>query len=344
MTDSDSQLDQEIAPGEEDDGTERPDDDYYYRVDSSIALRKIFGASDFLPKRWDSAAQPWPHKSLVAAQSALPEGHGIFRMSFWQRREPAERDLRARGHYQPYLMLRVRRTAVRRALVGWSFEEDDYLRGEADLIWSVHSAPHGNASSFGARGVPLREFEVWNGMAHGWQPWHGASALLPDSARLAPLGWQAITMRTRRGGPVLAYWKVVPAAANAGVPAYWLLLTLDECSQGSLGSDDDAVTSVVRRLSSGPLSALHSADFAVLTIWPTRDRIWMEQLKVTWGDARPYGWLARRVHSLAGMPTAQLCATRERLVGSEAELDLVRRSLLAAAKTEFPAAIWEGHC
>jgi len=48
-------------------------------------------------------------------------------------------------------------------------------------------------------------------------------------------------MNTQQGGPILGYWKVLPAPRKDGHLTHWLLLTLDEHARGTLGSEDDAL-------------------------------------------------------------------------------------------------------
>ena len=319
-----------------------PHDGYYYRVDSASALRRLSDASEFLPKRWDCTARPWPHKSLIAARGSLPDGHGIFRLSFWQRKEPALQDLAMRGLHEPHIMVRISRTAVQQALRGWNFEEDDFLPGEADLIWSVHASTGAQSETFSRVGVPLRDFDVWNAADCSWQPWHEASPLLPDSSRMGAMGWFPIAMRTRQGGPVLAYWKLLPTPRWRSGPTHWLLLTLDEFARGTLGSEDGAITIAVRQLADGPLGSLGPSELAVLTVHATRDRVWMEQLAVEWEEGRADSWLAAWLRRLAGTSSGALRARPHAFEDSPALYELVRRSGLPVIKKEFAAATWSG--
>jgi len=328
-------------------GTSSADDtsgNFYYRVDSAINLRKLSGETEFRPKRWDTTDNAWPHRSLLAAKAALRHSHGIFRISFWQSHVPAERDLRSREVYEPHLMLRIARSAVIRAFNGWAIEEDDFLPGEADLIWTAQATDSDSSSLFNAQGVPLHNFEVWNDERLRWEPWRLADALAPDCVRLGATGWQPIGLNTRQGGPVLAYWKITPPRPSVSIgPACWLLMMLDENSRGTLGSEAEAITEAVILLANGPLGALQPSQFGVLTVHATRDRIWTEQYKVAWESVLPDHLLARVWRQLRGQPSQRLRATLHHFISLSDEIELFRISHLPLTKREISDSTWARH-
>lgn len=259
-------------------------------------------------------------------------------MSFWRRLSDADADLRTRGTVSPHLLLRARRNAVEQAFKGWSFEEDDFLPGQADLIWSAQPVLDVD-SRFGATGVPLSSFEVWEPSAQAWRPWHAAPSLCPDTTRLPAAGWQPLALRTTFG-PVLGFWKVLPAPVDAVGPRFWLLLTLDDTAPGSLGSQNNAIATALQPVMLGPLAKFCPSELGVLTVYPTHDRVWTEQFAVDWRPVPPRSWLAAQVERLAGMPSEALHAFAHPCLGVSAVSELLRRSGLPHTKLEFAPRIW----
>ena len=310
-------------------------------MDSALSLRKLQSAGAFLAARWDIGETPWPHVSLLEARQSLVDGHGIFRLSFWQRLEAAERDLATRGFHEPHLMLRVPRSEVHRALVGWTCEEDDFLPGQADLLWATRMVEDHDVS-LSNQGVPLSAFEVWEPRRATWQPWYEADRLLPDSTRMPAAGWAPITVQLKDGDVALAYWKVLPSAIPDSSPAFWVLLNLGDTSRGTLRSQDAAIADVARRLVDGPVAAVDLTDLGVLTIYPTRGHVWLQQLALVREPVASAGWLARRLERALGVSSTVLRAHPHGWTASANLWELVRRSGLSYVKTEFAAATWTG--
>ncbi len=316
------------------------DDPYYYRVDAALSLRKMQRASVFLPVRWDADPRQFRHASLVSAQSTLADGDGIFRMSFWQRRDTGDRDLRRRGSCDSHILLRVKRHTVARALVDWRIEEDDGLPGEADLIWAVRRVDDPD-DGFSTVGVPLCEFEVFDPASGHWHSWYDAPALLPDHVRLPAAGWFPVVLRTTHGAG-LGYWKVLRAHLASG-PAFWLLLTLDDTSRGTLGSQDEAVAAALSPVVLDSLGELHHRELGVLTISPTNDKAWLEELTLTWASSRASTWWSRLWRRADEPSSAVLHAHRHSYVTRTELNELVKRSGLPRIKPEFPARAWSGN-
>lgn len=193
------------------------------------------------------------------------------------------------------VLMRVPRRTVHRSLEGWTFAEDDHLDGRAELIWKLGSADE-DRDNFHVGGVSLEHIDVFDANTGRWEPWHASAATIADSARLVACGWSPIEIDTRQGGAGVAYWHVIPEFAHRPVDCrYWCLFTLDENMPGTLGGETAALTRVMWHLLSGPLRELAHCLAGVLTVTPTRDRAWTEQMDVYWvQDKTPWPAFLRR--------------------------------------------------
>lgn len=309
---------------------------HYYRFDRWASLRQMRGQTDFLPRRWDLHEHRWPHACLVAAQEALRGHRGIFRICFWRDLKSAKAHF---DHYQGfdrYLLTRVRRDDVYAALKGWHVDEDDALPGQADLIWSVQDTTHGD-EHFHRSGVPLRLMEVLDPSDHRWHPWISAPALRPDAVRLSGWGWQPLVLRLTTGAS-LAHWKL--QRARSGL--YWILLMVDDAHpERGLAQQDAALSAATQQLLTGPLSAGATEVAGLITVCPTADRIWTEQLAV-YQDVEAPTSLRRRLWQALGVsePAHRWCVESRPGLSSSEELALIIDAGLEACTPEFNRA-WQ---
>lgn len=315
---------------------EQPDE-YFYRVDSYRSVRTIRRHPVFRPRRWDFRDR-FPHMELLDADSSKLPNEAIFRLSLWRTRAAAMKDWRFRSTEHIMTLMRVRRSTVRRALEGWTFTDDDHLP-DAELIWKLGTVAE-DFNEFYVGGVPLAEFEIFDAVEGRWSNWLDSTATVPDRVRLASIGWSPIAIHTRQGGPGMAYWVTVPAESH--LPrgsAFWCLLTLDEDMQGTLGTEDPALTRVMPHLLRGPLRELGQARVSLLTLTPARDRVWTEEFDLVWsrGKARWPRWLRSEPEPLLHL---QPC-TR---LGRDEIAELISRSRLASARPEFRRSIWTLPC
>lgn len=307
-------------------------DEYFYRVDSHHSVRAIRRDPVLRPRRWD-AKDRFPHEELTEADRGKRQGQAVFRLSFWRTLAPAITDWRDRSSQHAMILMRVRRSAVRQALAGWTFTDDDHLQ-HAELIWKVGTVEE-DLNDFYAGGVPLEQVEVFDSGTGRWSGWHHSAATVPDRVRVPAIGWSPIAIQTRQG-PGIAYWSAVPAPApSADGAAFWCLLTLDEEAPGTLGSENLAITRVMAQLLNGPLRELARSRVGVLTLTPARDRVWAEQFDISWssGQARWPRWLRPEPE-----PTLHIerCARLRR----EDMAALVAASRLPDARPEFAPSIW----
>lgn len=316
------------------------DPDFYYRVDALQGLRALRSETHFRPKRWDKQTHPWQHRSLLSALQSKSDDQGIYRASFWINEQSALQDLRTRGSMAPHLLLRIRRTTVAQNLQGWHVEEDDFLEGQAALIWRCcPENDHGDHHFSG--GIPLEEIDVsLDGQA--WYPWMMAEPLLPNGVRMARIGWQPAAVRTRQGGRVVCHWQLVQAPGSWENPKPWCLVTLDEESRGTLGGETEAVAQLAEQLLPGPLSAVAEELAGVLTIHVTQDRLWTEQFSIDRWPRQGGSWLLRIARRLELVPPRwAYTATPMTSLARQQELLLVRASGLRHARTEIPAFVWQ---
>lgn len=307
--------------------------DYYYRVDSLTGLRSVSRDAVFRPARWQHEGKPWPHVALIEAAQDIPDAEAIYRLSFWVGEAEARTDLAQRGRLEPHGMMRVRREAVASALPNWNFHEDDFLRGRADLIWARRQRA---GDTFFDGGVSLEDFELLED--DRWVPWPFARSAQPDSSRLAGAGWLPLALRARYG-PVIAYWRTATLARSGDEPQRWILLTLEEGSGRTLGSETDAVQQALHLLLSGPLYMAEGSIAGLLTVHTTMDRLWTEQYAVAIATGpKPSLW--RRLMSGGGQPSRVWCAQRENLISVAEERALIKTSGLRFARPEVPARIW----
>ena len=231
------------------------DKDFLYRIDNLRLMRSLLKDPMLRPKRWDAQSEPWRHESLLSARALKTDQDGIYRISFWSDPDAAWRDLQCRGRYEPHILTRIHKSVVERVFSGWRHEEDDFLPGEASLIWTCCPVDD-YGDDFYNGGVPVDLLEVLDDAK--WTSWTDATCLLPDQVRLTRQGWQPIGMWTRQGGPVLAFWLVVklPQDCDSEGKKHWLLLTMDETAQGTLGTENSAIAQVTRDLWTGPLNAI----------------------------------------------------------------------------------------
>lgn len=312
---------------------EQPDD-FFYRVDSLMGVRTIRRDALLRPRRWDTVDRH-PHVELLAADERRAPHQAIFRLSFWRTFKDGLHDWRTRAPHHPMVLMRVPRRTVHRSLEGWTFAEDDHLDGRAELIWKLGSADE-DRDNFHVGGVSLEHIDVFDANTGRWEPWHASAATIADSARLVACGWSPIAIDTRQGGAGVAYWHVIPEFAHRPVDCrYWCLFTLDENMPGTLGGETAALTRVMWHLLSGPLRELAHCLAGVLTVTPTRDRAWTEQMDVYWvQDKAPWPAFLRR-------PTEPRLVLERRIQLSQQDVArLIRDSGLVTARPEFKRTIW----
>lgn len=235
--------------------------------------------------------------------------------------------------------MRVSREAVRETLKEWSVEEDDFLRGDAVLIWSSRAVDDHPGGFFNG-GIPLNTFEVWEGGS--WRHWDDALQAVPDKVRMIRQGWQPIVMTTRQGS-ALGYWTLVACSQAFQMKTHvghWLVLVLDEDARGSLGGEARCVAAVAQDLFGSSASG-HGWLAGVLTVHPTKEKLWTEQYTVSSMKADSGGWLSNWLCSQGIVPQryvweAHACST----LSQAQERALVEESRLRIAKPEFPDLIW----
>lgn len=314
------------------------DPDYYFRVDAHVGLRNACGDTLFRPARWPHDGTGWKHAELIAAAANIPTSEAIYRISFWVNEHEARNDLTARGWLQPHVMLRVSRASVAQALDGWTFGVDDFLPGQADLIWRRTERA---GDRFFDGGIPMDCFEVWE--SHGWRPWHQAEAVQPDGVRLARAGWQPLALLARQG-PVMAHWCTVLHRPPGAPPEPWCLLTLDERSPGSLGSNTAAVQQAAELLLDGPLRMVAHHLGGLLTIHVTPERLWTEQYAVAFVPPSPpqspsWHQRLRHIHPPEQPSHAWVVKPHWRLSRAQ-EYALIRSSGLRQARPEARGYAW----
>lgn len=291
----------------------------------------------FRPARWDHGGSPWPHRALLTEAKRKAPGEAIYRMSFWINEHQARRDFASRHAWEPHTLLRVARLHVAHALEGWNFDVDDALPGQADLIWHRGAACEGR---FFAGGVPVEQFEVWEGMQ--WRPWSSAHAVEPDCVRMARIGWQPVGLVTRQGGPVVAYWQLVPHRSAAADTALWILLTLDDRSRGTLGGEDHAVWQTIDLLLPGPLRHVAGSLGGLLTIHAAEDRLWTEQYAIRPLPYHASFWWGRFWPGRRSRPCGlHFGVEPQTALGPRQELALIRTSGLRQARPEVRAHAWD---
>ena len=312
------------------------DPDYYFRVDSHHGLRAMCEDTHFRPAHWQTGSSQWQHPALVAAAENMPDAEAIYRISFWINEQEARKDLVARGRHCPHVMLRVPRYRIAEALSGWTFEQDEALPGQADLIW--HRMARAGERFFD-RGLPVEHFEVWEGNES--RPWPLAKAIQPDGVRMARIGWQPLALVTWQGGAVVAYWRMVlhhPADAS---PEPWCLITLDERSQGTLGGETVAVQQAANLLLAGTLQPVADHLAGLMTVYVAQDRLWTEQYTLAHQPPKP----ASRLQRLLGVRPAERLnsawhvAPHTRLTHVQ-ELSLIQASGLRQARPEAHSYAW----
>jgi hypothetical protein len=134
----------------------------------------------------------------------------------------------------------------------------------------------------------------------------------------------------------MAYWVALPQPGQPARDAvFWCLLTLDEEMPGDLGGENHAIARVMTHLLLGPLRELAHSRVSVLTLAPTRDRVWTEQFDISWspGKARWPRWLRPE-------PEPVLHLERCVRLKSEDMVALVAASRLQDARPEFRPWIW----
>jgi hypothetical protein len=314
--------------------------DVLYRVDSLRSMRSLITDPILRPRRWDTQQDPWKHKALLEAQTSKTEQQGIYSISFWTDPDAAWRDLQCRGISTTHVLTRVQKSVVQSTFSEWHHEEDDSLQGEAALIWTCRSA-NDFSTYFYNDGVSVDQFEVLDN--NQWVPWNEALNLLPDRVRLTRQGWQPIAMKTTQGGATIAYWMAVRMPDQLKAKrGHWLLLTLDETARGSLGSDDAAIARVTRDLCMGPLHALHTDLEGIMTLYPTRDKLWTQTFDVSIDPVHQGSWWKRMLHKLLDMQEQYIwTAKQEPLLTQQQTSALIRASRLSIAKPEFPDWIWK---
>lgn len=313
--------------------TELPDE-FFYRVDSLMGVRTIRRDTLLRPRRWDTGDRH-PHVELLAADERRAPHQAIFRLSFWRTFKDGVQDWRTRASQHPMVLMRVPRGIVHRSLAGWTFAEDDHLAGRAELIWKMGGVEE-DSNDFHVGGVLLDHVEVFDASTGRWAPWHASAATVADSARLAASGWSPIAIDTRQGGAGMAYWHVVPEFAHRPADCrYWCLITLDENMPGTLGGENAALTRVMWHLLPGPLRELAHCLAGVLTVTPTRDRVWTEQLDVSWvQDKAPWPAFLRRA------PEPRFFLERRIQLSQEDVARLIREAGLISARPEYKRTIW----
>lgn len=313
------------------------DPDYYFRVDAHHGLRAMCEDQLFRPAHWQAGSSQWQHPALVNAAEGMPGSEAIYRISFWINEQEARKDVASRGWQKPHVMLRIPRHRVAEALRGWTFDQDEALPGQADLIW--HRTANAGERFFEG-GIAVEHFEVWE--KGDWHPWPLAEAMQPDGVRMARIGWQPLALVTRQGGAVVAYWRMVlhhPAEAS---PQPWCLITLDERSRGTLGGETAAVQQAAELLLAGPLQPVAERLAGLLTVHVTQDRLWTEQYAVALQAPTPDSWLQRL---LATRPVerqnpAWYVEPHTRLARAQ-ELSLILASGLRQARPEARSYAWE---
>lgn len=312
------------------------DPDYYFRVDTHHGLRAMCEDALFRPAHWQARSSQWQHPALVTAAEDMPDSEEIYRISFWINEQEACKDLAARGRHCPHVMLRIPRHRVAEALGGWTFDQDEALPGQADLIWQ-RTARAGER--FWDRGLPVEHLEVLEG--NGWLPWPLAGATQPDDVRMAGVGWQPLALVTRQGGAVVAYWRMVLHHPTGVSPEPWCLITLDERSRGTLGGETGAVQQAANLLLAGPLQPVAGHLGGLLTVYVAQDRLWTEQYTVAPQMPIPDSRLQRLlgIRPIERPNSAWYVEPHTRLTRAQ-ELSLIQVSGLRQARPEAHSYAW----
>lgn len=104
----------------------------------------------------------------------------------------------------------------------------------------------------------------------------------------------------------------------------------------TLGGEKAALTRVMHHLLPGPLRELAHRFAGVLTVTPTRERLWTEQFEVSWvQDKAPWPAMLRTP------PESRPVLERRVQLAQEDVARLVRDSGLAAARPEYKPLIWK---
>lgn len=309
-------------------------DRFFYRVDALAGVRTIRRQPFLRPARWDTGDR-YPHVELLEADRTRTPHQGIFRLSLWRTLDVAIRDWRTRASEHPMVLMRMLRTVVRDRLHEWTFAEDDHLDGNAELIWKVGGIDE-DLNGFHVGGVPLDELEVFDSHTGSWTRWHDSPDTRLDAERLSAVGWSPIAIETRQGGSGTAYWAAIPELSHRPTErGYWCVITLDESVPGTLGGEQAALSRVMEQLLHGPLCQLSGSVAGVLTLTPTRERVWTEQFEIAWiqDEARWPSWLRAK-------PQPRLTLKRKVELSVDDVARLIADSRLPAARPEFKPWIW----
>ncbi|SEK13041.1 hypothetical protein SAMN05444746_112156 [Variovorax sp. OK212] len=325
-----------------------PDAEYRYRYDGLQALRGLL--TDFCARRWDNGPNPWPHKSLCRALQDKPNGHGIYRICFWVNEGVARKRMARGGGSDVQILMRVRTLALTRVFEGWTFEEDDHLPGEADLIWSTEAVSVAD-EDFRRGGVPLEDFEVWTEDG-GWRPWHFAEPMWPEPVRMARIGWGRVAYRGPQHTVGGCYWQILPDPRVGHAHQFWCLLTSDEVIGGSVVGDLSALSGVLEQVVDGAAGAYAGAICGVLVVDLLNvplPEVWTQQYAVQWTlvhrstcDHWPWGtrFLVRRLVGSRNMLVPDVEPSV--LLKSGDVRNLIVRSGLRLAKI-VPREAWLSH-
>ena len=296
-------------------------DRHFYRVDSFFALRKISSDTFFRPVRWSSDSYGIPHKALCKAETAL-ENQSIYRICFWFTRERALSDFHNRDCQTPRLLLRIPRSSVVKALYGWQFDDDDFLPGDATLIWNALPG----LGEYCPIGIPLKEFEIWDG--ESWESWESAKALQPDTIRMAEIGWSPISTRTIFNELINAHWCVIGS---------YCLICADSCHQSSLGGNHKAIELAVNILLLTSLSRFNEFTIRFIVITPTMDRLLHSEFRCT-PTGLNQSWLEMLM--VGGKSTTSFSVIRDPVLTNDLVMDLIKKSNLRFARPELPDGVW----
>lgn len=87
----------------------------------------------------------------------------------------------------PQTLLRVKRKVVSECFSAWTFDIDDALAEQADMIWTIASL-EADDIDFSPQGIPLGAFDAWCARLSKWVPMREVEILLPDRIRMARIG------------------------------------------------------------------------------------------------------------------------------------------------------------
>lgn len=186
---------------------------YLYRYDSLRSHLKLHG--DCLRARfWShSKKQSHPHAMLIAAESTLPEGHGIFRISFWKDEASCRRFVPCSGGAaEPYVVQRVR--ADHPFFNGFRRDVDDYLPDSAWLFWKIDRRECDQEWS--TEGISKTDLEVLD-LDGKWKPYANAELTAPAHDRYGRLGFDPVYYVGMDGRQASAYFaaQALPASSMA---------------------------------------------------------------------------------------------------------------------------------